>query len=332
MAETMPSDFYLEENFFNMTINNIFVNAWQFLTHDDLIDDGIMPFDFLKDSIDESLLIVKNNNNIKCFSNVCTHRGNILCNKNTDAKIIKCSYHGRTFDLNGKFKSMPGFKEVQNFPSSSDSLKEMKINNWYKFIFGSIGKGIEIDSILNDISNRLVEYPLNKLHYDKSKSTEYILDFHWALYCENYLEGFHIPYVHKGLKSDINFDSYKTEIIKNGVLQYTLENNRKNIYAYYYWIFPNMMFNFYDWGLSINIIEPIAREKTRIRFLSFPIKGKTQPINTESSLEKVESEDQLIVKKVQKGIKSRFYNRGRYSVKHEKGVHYFHRLLAEHLN
>ena len=93
-----------------------------------------------------------------------------------------------------------------------------------------------------------------------------------------------------------------------------------------------MMFNFYDWGLSINIIEPIAREKTRIRFLSFPIKGKTQPINTESSLEKVESEDQLIVKKVQKGIKSRFYNRGRYSVKHEKGVHYFHRLLAEHLN
>ena len=227
---------------------------------------------------------------------------------------------------------MPSFAEVQNFPSPSDNLKEMKIKNWNKFIFGSIGSGIEINSILDDISNRLTKYPFDKLYYDKKKSTEYILDFHWSLYCENYLEGFHIPYVHKGLKSDINLDSYKTEIIKNGVLQYTLTNNKKNVYAYYYWIFPNMMFNFYDWGLSINVIEPITKEKTRIRFLSFPIKGMTQPINTNSSLEKVESEDQLIVKKVQKGIKSRFYKRGRYSAKHERGVHYFHRLLAEHLN
>ena len=84
------------------------------------------------------------------------------------------------------------------------------------------------------------------------------------------------------------------------------------------------MLNFYNWGLSINIIEPINKEKTRIKFLSFPIEGKMQPTNTNSSLDKVEEEDQTIVKSVQKGIKSIFYESGRYSIKYEKGVHYFH--------
>ena len=113
-------------------------------------------------------------------------------------------------------------------------------------------------------------------------------------------------------------------------LQYT-NSKSDDIYAYYYWIFPNMMFNFYNWGLSINLIEPINKEKTRIKFLSFPIEGKSQPKNTASSLEKVEQEDKKIVKQVQKGIKSNFYDRGRYSVKHEKGVHHFHRLISQYL-
>mgnify|MGYP003324338250 CR=1 FL=1 len=59
-----------------------------------------------------------------------------------DESIVICSFgdasanHATALSaFNVKFKSMPGFKEVQNFPSSSDSLKEMKINNWYKFIF-----------------------------------------------------------------------------------------------------------------------------------------------------------------------------------------------------
>ena len=49
-------------------------------------------------------------------------------------------------------------------------------------------------------------------------------------------------------------------------------------------------------------------------------------------LEKVEKEDQDVVCNVQKGMKSQFYNRGRYSVEHEIGVHHFHRLICKHIN
>ena len=92
-----------------------------------------------------------------------------------------------------------------------------------------------------------------------------------------------------------------------------------------------MMFNFYSWGLSINIIEPIAINKTRIRFLSYVISGTKQVMNTASSVDVVEEEDQRIVQSVQKGIQSSFYNSGRYSAKHEKGTHHFHRLICKYL-
>ena len=145
------------------------------------------------------------------------------------------------------------------------------------------------------------------------------------------------------ITKEIDIANYETIILENATLQISTGKNKskilinpknsdQNIYGLYYWIFPNLMLNFYSWGLSINIIEPINKEKTRIKFLSFPIKGKLQPSNTDSSLEKVEKEDQNIVRQVQKGIKSTFYTRGRYSVKYEKGVHYFHRLIARYIN
>ena len=91
------------------------------------------------------------------------------------------------------------------------------------------------------------------------------------------------------------------------------------------------MMNFYEWGLSINIIEPINSMKTKVRFLSFPIKSRQQPEGMGAALGKVELEDQDVVLNVQKGIKSRFYNKGRYSPRHEKGVHHFHGLLSDAL-
>ena len=90
--------------------------------------------------------------------------------------------------------------------------------------------------------------------------------------------------------------------------------------------------NFYSWGLSVNIVEPISTDKTKMRFLSYSLSGMKQPAEGDSSLERVELEDQSVVKSVQKGIKSRHYKRGRYSPTHEKGVHHFHRLLSDSLN
>ena len=89
---------------------------------------------------------------------------------------------------------------------------------------------------------------------------------------------------------------------------YNPENANQKLYGLYYWIFPNLMLNFYSWGLSVNIIEPISPEKTRVCFSSFSLASKEQSIGMGSSLDTVELEDQSVVQSVQQVIKSKFYN------------------------
>jgi choline monooxygenase len=47
--------------------------------------------------------------------------------------------------------------------------------------------------------------------------------------------------------------------------------------------------------------------------------------------DEVQQEDILLCENVQRGLHSSTYDRGRYSVKRENGVHHFHMLLSEFL-
>ena len=164
------------------------------------------------------------------------------------------------------------------------------------------------------------------------------------MYCENYLEGFHIPFVHLSLNTVVDYDTYTTEIYRYSNLQLGLAksgeqtfdlppsspDDGKAVAAYYYWIFPNLMFNFYPWGLSVNIVKPINPQLTRVPFLTYVY--DESGIEGWYEIDKVEREDEAIVENVQRGIRSRFYDSGRYSAKMEKGTHHFYRLIAEFMN
>jgi choline monooxygenase len=168
----------------------------------------------------------------------------------------------------------------------------------------------------------------------------------WALYCDNFLEGFHIPFVHKDLNEALDYGEYKTELYDHMNLQvgYSDESTEvfdlpeghpdhgRNVAAYYYWIFPNMMFNFYPWGLSVNVIKPLSIDRTKVSFLTYVYDRSKINEGAGSLLDKVEREDEFIVESVQKGIRSNFYKTGRYSPTREKGVHHFHCLLADFIN
>jgi choline monooxygenase len=168
----------------------------------------------------------------------------------------------------------------------------------------------------------------------------------WALYCDNYLEGFHIPFVHPDLNKALNYNAYETHIFKWCNLQIGISNGGEHIFnlpatspdygkkvaAYYFWIFPNLMLNFYPWGISINILKPINTELTKVSYLTYVWDSSKLLVGAGADVDKVEREDQQIVENVQKGVKSRLYKQGRYSPKMEKGVHHFHTLIANFMN
>jgi choline monooxygenase len=103
----------------------------------------------------------------------------------------------------------------------------------------------------------------------------------------------------------------------------------KAVAAYYWWVFPNLMLNFYPWGLSLNQVQPLGPARTRVVFRSHVWDAARLGSGAGGDLDRVEMEDEAVVVQVQRGVRSRFYRGGRYSPTREQGVHHFHRLLAD---
>ncbi len=262
------------------------------------------------------------------------------------AKKLTCMYHGRRFNLDGAFEYMPEFEDADDFPRPCDHLHKFPLEKWGPLLFVGLNPDFQFSKVIDTMKERIGFLPLDEFSLDTSTSKDFLVHANWALYCDNYLEGFHVPFVHEGLNKMLDYGSYKTEIYEHCNLQigYTNEATEvfdlpeghvdygKNVAAYYYWVFPNMMFNFYPWGLSLNIVKPIDINRTKVSFISYVYDPTKLNKGAGNDLDKVEREDEFVVENVQKGVNSSFYKAGRFSPKREKGVHHFHSLLALYLN
>ena len=344
-AHTLPGSFYSDEYIFKESIDKIFLKSWQLIADTQQIsaNGSVFPFFLIDDILPEPLFLINNNGVIECYSNVCTHRGNLLID---EPKILKqnivCGYHGRIFNNLGKFISMPETAGMNNFPCDDDNLKSIPSYKWKQFIFTSLNPEFSLDELTSQMQKRVGWMPIEKFTYKEDLSNEYYINANWALYCDNYLEGFHIPFIHQDLNSVLDYKNYTVETFPYSSLQIGYGNNSqdcfsfpehsddygKNIAAFYFWLFPNIMFNFYPWGLSLNIITPLSNDRTRVEFRSYVWKEELLDIGAGADVNKVELEDQEIVQKVQKGVRSRLYNKGRFSPSMENGVHHFHRLIS----
>lgn len=347
-AKTIDTAVYLGRAYFELAKEKIFAHSWQYLGHSDMVKEpgSAYPLTLLENYLDEPLVLTKDKEEkIHCLSNVCTHRGNLLVYEPCRLKDIVCKYHGRRFSCDGKFLSMPMFQEVENFPTEDDNLHSLQVYQWGKLLFTSLHPSLPAAAFFDEVKKRVEWFPMDELEFRADLSKDYIVEANWALYCENYLEGFHIPFVHPALNQVLNFGDYSTELYKYANLQLGIAksgeacfdlpasspDHGKNIAGYYFWVFPNLMLNFYPWGLSLNYVQPLDVSRCKVSFHIYVTDDSKLNVGAGGGLDVVEMEDEDVVQRVQKGIRSRFYKHGRYSVSMEKGTHHFHRLLAEFL-
>lgn len=346
-AHTLPASFYREKSVFENVREKIFANTWLYVADVGVVKNpgDIYPFILLESVLDEPLILTRDREGkLHCLSNVCTHRGKIIVEKPSNIGMLRCGYHGRCFQLDGSFKSMPEFQQVENFPTKDDNLASIPVHEWLGMIFVSLSPVFDFEEAVQPIRQRTGWMPLDTLEFAEEGTKDYFIRANWALYCDNYLEGFHIPFVHPALNQALDFKKYdyqlfrycnlQTGIAEEGEPHFDIPPGQpdfgKKIYAYYFWLFPNLMFNFYPWGLSLNVVEPLSHERTKVSFRSY--RFRNEPFNrTANNLEKTEMEDEEVVESVQKGIQSRFYRQGRFSPSMEQGVHHFHRLIGEFL-
>ena len=323
-AFTISTDVYTSAEIFEAAKEKIFAPSWQFIGDKDEVKENgdVQPFILLEHYMNEPLVLTKDKTgDMHCLSNVCTHRGNIVANEACKrVGQLRCKYHGRQFELSGKFISMPEFTGVENFPCEADNLPALPLFNWGNLLFTTLTKTAEAAVYFKEMMERLHWLPLDEFVYRPDLDKSFEVKANWALYCENYLEGFHIPFVHASLNTVLNFGEYTTELFPKSSLQLGIGKAEddcfnlppssvdygKNVAAYYFWVYPNMMFNFYPWGLSVNIVNPIAVNKTKVKFLTYMWKEEKYNAGAGNELDKVELEDEEIVTKVQLGVASDF--------------------------
>jgi choline monooxygenase len=106
-AETLPASFYKDEQIFKELKEKIFLKSWHYIGDENLValPQSVYPLVLLDNYLTEPILIVRNEDDkINCFTNVCTHRGNLVALQPGKVKKLTCMYHGRRFSLNGEFE------------------------------------------------------------------------------------------------------------------------------------------------------------------------------------------------------------------------------------
>lgn len=349
-AWTIPSAFYTDADVYEASKDKIFARSWQLSAWLDhvKVPGSVYPFTLLPGCLDEPLVLTRTREDeVNCLSNVCTHRGNLVCEGAGVENSLRCRYHGRKFGLDGSFQSMPEFKSVCDFPRDSDNLPKVTFDHWRQFYFVKAeGSSVSLEEVFAELEERIGWMPIEQFVFDPEGKRDYLVNAHWALYCDNYLEGFHIPYIHASLNATLDYGAYRTELLEYGNLQVGFAGTGEpafdlpesspdfgeRIGAYYYWFFPNLMLNFYPWGMSVNVVYPLGHGRTKVSFYPFVWKPELRETGAGAGLDRVEREDEVIVEMTQRGLGSRFYDRGRYSPEREAGVHQFHCMIAEAMN
>jgi choline monooxygenase len=349
VSSTLPGSVYSDPDYLAVQKDRVFARTWQYAADSGRVKapGHVLPFTLLDGFLGEPLVITSDENaELRCLSNICTHRGAIVVEGEGHLKSLRCRYHGRRFALDGSFVSMPEFDETANFPSAADCLPRLPLEKWGPLLFTSLSPAFDFAEWIAPVSDRVGWMPLEDFRRDARSSRDYLIDANWALYCDNYLEEFHIPYVHQGLSERLDYGAYYTEKFALGSLQMGIAragepvfdlpaghpDHGKRVAAFYFWLFPNLMLNFYPWGLSVNVVSPLHASRTRVSFVSYVWNDALRDQGVGSDLHKVEMEDEEVVESVQRGVSSRLYNRGRFSARREVGTHHFHHLLARYMN
>lgn len=351
-AATLPASWYTDPRMLPLEREHIFWRSWQPVA---ALENLARIGDFVTCEVQGEPLVITRDlkGELRAYFNVCRHRAGPVAAGRGNRKSLQCRYHGWTYDLNGKLMHAPEFDGVENWDKSDVCLPEVQVATYGPFVFVNLDQSAP--SLMETLGGIPQEVEAAGFNLDSMRFVErrdYIVKANWKVYIDNYLEGYHIPIAHPGLFKEIDYDQYRVEAFgtyskqyapirpaREGEIQgrdrrYVREEGEAQ--ALYYWVFPNVMLNLYPDNLQINIILPIDHETTLTIFEWYfegPGTGEGWESMQQSMAfsDEIQREDMEICETVQRGLKSRSYDQGRFSVKRENGVHHFQSLVYAHL-
>lgn len=345
LARTPPSAWYTDPRIAELERDAVFGRSWQLVARTDQLAE---PGSYVTANIaGEPIIAVRGRDGVlRGFYNVCRHHAaEVMTATEGTSHNLRCPYHGWTYSLEGELKGCPEFKEVCEFDQRTNGLVPVRLDTWENLVFVCLSTDSPgLRESLGDVAARFAPLNISSLKFFERRS--YDLACNWKVYVDNYLDGgYHVPHIHKGLNSVIDYARYTIENVGRACIQATpLDSSdadaetasvRGGNMGYYVWLHPNLMLNWYEGYLDTNLVLPLTVDRCRVIFDFYfaDTAPSREELNRRSVAvaERVQQEDIDICESVQRGLNSRAYDVGRLSVRREAGEHLFHRLLAADL-
>jgi choline monooxygenase len=335
-ALALPAPYYTDPTMPAIDAQAIFARSWQLVGHANRLPDA--GDHLVTDIAGLPIVVIRDTNGrLRAYHNVCRHRAGplALCD-GKGAKALRCKYHGWTYTLDGVLRSAPEMQDAQDFELSSIRLPELRVDTWHGLVFVGGDGAIPFSEFSHGLDGPLRSLSPESFVFHQRFSYEVACN--WKVYCDNYLEGYHVPHIHPGLNSLLDYRQYVTETGDWFSYQYSPLVSDASLYgdgdALYYFIYPNTMLNLLPGRLQTNRVLPLGVDRCIVEFDYYYAADDSAAAMARRQADhdfahQVQDEDIAICEHVQRGLASGSYVAGRLNPLRENAVHHYHELVRQ---
>jgi choline monooxygenase len=375
-ASTLIPDAYVSPEFHALEQERVFGRSWvPVCVTDEVAEPGSYV---VVEAGGRSLIVCRNRaGELRAHHNVCRHRGSRVCaeERGRVERFFQCPYHAWAYDLDGVCLGTPLFtpeagipddqqgifdmSEVKGFDKADHHLYPARVDSWGCLVFVCLDADAPpLLEDLGDLPARLAGYRLAE--HRLIRRVEYEIEANWKLVAENFMEYYHLPWVHPGLVKVSPMSAHHrwqgtglymgfctSPIAGNtddggwqGLPALSTLDESDAISARFAWLFPNVAVNALPNHTFLLLPRPTAAERSSetAYFLIHPECLERAGDALEGEIagllafwDEVNREDIAIVERVQAGLADPAYTGGRMCYRFEESVHRFQNMLIDRL-
>ena len=196
-ANTLPPLCYTDAGFFDFEKRALFDHEWLCVGRVDWLPN---PGDFYTTTVvNEPIVVVHDRDGtIRAMSSVCQHRAMLVAEGAGNTRTFTCPYHHWVYNLKGDLINAPAMEKTCNFHKETSGLPNFKLEIWHGFIF------INFDDDAKPLAPRLTALEPILANYEIASAEGPAPDrdiqypFSWKGMFENNNDGYHANRLHQG--------------------------------------------------------------------------------------------------------------------------------------